>query len=79
MPIHEPLVPNKGFTSLQLHVLDQFAHAAVLKRLLLNRHSTHNYLPMVERTLRSRYDDCVNEGVASTAIEIQERLADSVK
>ena len=74
MRVGEPLVPNANFSPIQYHVLDQFAHAAVLKRLLLKRKPNHAYMPLVERTLRARYEDCVAQNVAATAVEIEERL-----
>ena len=74
MPVGEPLVPNANYTPIQYHVLDQFAHAAVLRRLLMKRKPGHAYLPLVERTLKARYDDCVAQDVEAAAREIQERL-----
>ena len=79
MRVGEPLVPNVGFTPIQFHVLDQFAHAAVLRRLLLTRKPNHVYLPLVERTLRARYDDCVTQDVATAATEIEERLVGAAR
>jgi len=74
MRIGEPLVPNADFTPIQYHVLDQYAHAAVLRRLLLKRRPGHAYVWLVERTLRARYEDCVAQDVAKAAEAIEVRL-----
>lgn len=72
----KPLVPNAGYSSIQYHVLDQYAHAAVLRKMLARRPGNQRFLSgLVERTLRARYEDCVSVHVGPATVAIDDRLA----
>jgi hypothetical protein len=72
----KPLVPNAGYNSIQYHVLDQYAHAAVLRKMLAKRPGNQRFLSaLVERTLEVRYQDCVSMRVGSATKAIDDRLA----
>ena len=72
----KPLVPNAGYSNIQYHVLDQYAHAAVLRKMLAKRPGNQRFLSgLVDRTIKTRYQDCVAHRVGSATKAIDERLA----
>ena len=76
-------VPSSGFSALQLHVLDQLTHCAVVRHGLATRNAGLSRIAasplgprlaasFMENVLGARYRDCMQQGVEEAADAIIE-------